>query len=159
MKKPLRYALWTVAGVLVVAQFFGPERTNPVSDPRLAFQAQMEVPTAVQEIVSRSCRDCHTNETRWPWYSYVAPVSWLVIHDVNHGRSHLNFSEWGRLQPDDAEDLLEEICEVAEKGEMPLRSYLLMHPEARLSSADVQALCSWSQSARGQLRGEREHEK
>lgn len=159
MKKPLRYALWTVAGVLVVAQFFGPERTNPVSDPRLALQAQMEVPVAVQEIVSRSCRDCHTNETRWPWYSYVAPVSWLVIHDVNHGRSHLNFSEWGRLQPDDAGDLLEEICEVAEKGEMPLRSYLSMHPEARLSSADVQALCRWSQAAREQLRGEREREK
>jgi hypothetical protein len=158
MKKPLRYVLFVVAGGLVLAQFFGPVRTNPASDPRLALQAQLEVPAAVQALVNRSCRDCHTNDTRWPWYSYLAPVSWLVIHDVNHGRSHLNFSEWGRLRPDDAEDLLEEICEVAEKGEMPLRTYLLLHPEARLRPADVDTLCRWSAAARRQLRQERERE-
>lgn len=159
MKKFLRYAALALALALLGAQFIRPARTNPASDPALSIYTQMEVPAQVRAILERSCRDCHTNDTRWPWYSHVAPASWLVVDDVNHARRHLNFSEWGRMSRSDARDALEEICEVAEKGEMPLPSYLLLHREARLSPADVETLCAWSEAARRQLRSAAEPER
>jgi hypothetical protein len=88
-----------------------------------------------EAIVRRACYDCHSNETGWPFYSRIAPVSWLVSYDVHGGRDEMNFSDLGRT-----DDLAEDIEEVLEKGEMPLPMYLIMHPEANLSSADKQAL-------------------
>ena len=82
-------------------------------------------------LVMRTCGDCHSNETRWPWYSHVAPVSWLVQHDVEEAREHLNFSEFDRPQRD-ADEAVEEI----EEGEMPLGKYLWLHPEARLDDQE-----------------------
>jgi len=82
-----------------------------------------------------ACGDCHSNETHWPWYSNVAPMSWLVYDHVAEGRSKLNVSEWG-LDEGEAD----EAAEVVQHGEMPLPSYLLLHPEARLETAQKQAL-------------------
>jgi len=82
-------------------------------------------------LVKRACYDCHSNETVWPWYSYVAPVSWLIYNDVMEGRSRLNFSEWNRPQR-----VAGEIVGMIQEGEMPPLQYLPMHPEARLSSAE-----------------------
>ncbi len=152
MKKLFRYTLVVVALALVGAQFIRPAKTNPVADPARSIHAQMSVPADVRAVLERSCRDCHSNDTRWPWYSNVAPVSWFVIDHVNHGRSHINFSDWARFSPSDADQALEEICEMVREGEMPLRSYLLMHRSARLSPADVDTLCRWSDVARAQLR-------
>lgn len=84
-----------------------------------------------RELFYRACADCHSNGTNWPWYSRVAPVSWLVIRDVEEGRSHLNVSEWNRPQKD-AHEAAEEVRE----GKMPLPIYLPAHPEARLSAAE-----------------------
>ena len=84
-----------------------------------------------RELFARSCADCHSNRTRWPWYSRVAPLSWLVASDVREAREHLNVSEWDRPQKD-ADEAAEEVRE----GEMPLRSYLVAHPEARLTDAE-----------------------
>src|SRR5687767_12229671 len=87
----------TALAVLVLAiQFVRPARTNPATDPAATLHAQTAVPPDVAAILERSCRDCHSNGTRWPWYSNVAPVSWWVIDHVNHGRSHFNFSEWAK---------------------------------------------------------------
>jgi hypothetical protein len=104
----------------------------------------MTVPADVAAILDRSCRDCHSNNTRWPWYSHVAPASWLLIDHVNHGRSHLNVSEWGRYDRPRRAELLKNSCELARKGAMPMPSYLLMHRAARLSPADVETLCAWA---------------
>jgi hypothetical protein len=111
-------------------------------NPDFAFAGNPPVVTNVQwdspqteAIVRRACYDCHSNETRWPWYSWIAPVSWLVSYDVHGGRDEMNFSDLGRTG-----DLAEDIEEVLEKGEMPLPMYLLMHPEARLSSAEKETL-------------------
>jgi mono/diheme cytochrome c family protein len=82
-------------------------------------------------LAQRACYDCHSNETKWPWYSNIAPVSWLVIHDTNEGRSKLNFSQWGQDRQE-----ADEAAEVVEKGEMPLPIYLPLHPEARLTSEE-----------------------
>ena len=84
-----------------------------------------------RELFFRVCRDCHSNETVWPWYSHVAPVSWLVAADVEEGREHLNVSEWAR--PEQHGD---EAAEMVREGEMPLWFYLPLHPDARLSSAE-----------------------
>jgi len=86
-------------------------------------------------LTARACYDCHSNEVRWPWYSNVAPVSWLVQKDVDEGRATLNFSEWGRGEQE-AEDSAEKV----QNGEMPPRSYLLLHPSAKLSPDERQAL-------------------
>ncbi|HTX91495.1 MAG TPA: heme-binding domain-containing protein [Anaerolineales bacterium] len=86
-------------------------------------------------LVKRACYDCHSNQTVWPWYSYVAPVSWLVYHDVMEGRSRLNFSEWNRPQLGAGE-----LAEIIQEGEMPPFQYLPMHPSARLSATEKQQL-------------------
>ena len=91
-----------------------------------------------RELAQRACFDCHSNETVWPWYSNVAPVSWLVQHDVDEGRQYLNFSNWGQSSEEGEES--EEMGETVLGGEMPLRNYLITHPEARLTDAERAAL-------------------
>ena len=144
MKPRLKYGLVTLIVVGAAIQFVRPSRTNPATDPQATLQARVQVPTPVAAILDRSCRDCHSNDTRWPWYTNVAPVSWWVIDHVNHGRSHFNYSEWATYPPDEAAKLLKGTCELAQKGEMPLPSYLPMHRGARLSPQDVAALCAWA---------------
>jgi hypothetical protein len=99
-------------------------------------------PEARGSRVSRACYNCHSNNTVWPWYSRIAPVSWLVADDVKGGRAHLNFSEWGRLGPDVAQRRLQDVCDEVQAGDMPLWQYRMMHPEAKLSAQDVKVLCS-----------------
>jgi len=105
----------------------------------------------VKTIVDRSCKDCHSNETRWPGYGYVAPMSWLLVRDVEEGRDHLNFSEWGTLDADAQRDSLIEICRRARRGEMPLKRYAWLHASARLTPDDVKALCDWTADMRRSL--------
>lgn len=99
-----------------------------------------------KELARRACFDCHSNETVWPWYSNIAPVSWLVQRDVDEGRTHLNFSEWGVAHAHEGHDHeghdAEDIQEVILNGEMPPANYLITHPEARLSEAEIQALAN-----------------
>ncbi|HEX4954602.1 MAG TPA: heme-binding domain-containing protein [Thermoanaerobaculia bacterium] len=97
-----------------------------------------------RDLFLRACGDCHSNQTRWPWYTHVAPLSWLVVRDVDEGRSHFNVSEWQQPQ-DDAEEAAQLLLE----GEMPLRSYLLAHPEARLPPQDKLALARGLQATFG----------
>lgn len=132
------------AAALLAAQFVGPSRSNPAADATLALEAGGTVPAPVHDVLRRACYDCHSNETRWPLYSRVAPVSWLVITDVNRGRGQLNFSRWRDYNAYDRADLLDEACRRTRAGEMPLRPYVWMHPEARLTEAEVSALCAWT---------------
>ena len=97
-----------------------------------------------RELAARACFDCHSNEVRWPWYSHVAPASWLVQHDVDEAREHLNFSEWDRPQKE-ADDAAEEV----EEGEMPLWYYLPAHPEAALSDGERRQLVAGLQATIG----------
>ncbi|HKY31551.1 MAG TPA: heme-binding domain-containing protein [Candidatus Polarisedimenticolia bacterium] len=141
--------------VLAVAfagiQFVRPDRSNPPEDPAATLGAVAPMSPAAREVFDRSCADCHSSRTRWPWYSHVAPVSWFVAEHVRHARSHLNVSEFARYEPDDAAHHVKEMCEMAEEGRMPLPSYLWIHRGARLGQADVRALCDWSEGARRAL--------
>ena len=144
-RKFFRVSLLIVLGFLVVAQLVPLDRSNPPSDPQQHFNAVMRPPAAVASALGRSCRDCHSNDTTWPWYSRVAPVSWLVLDDVKEGRQHVNFSEWGKLDARRSARKLETICEEVREGNMPMRKYTLLHPGAKLSPEDVQAICGWTE--------------
>jgi heme-binding protein len=136
-----------VIGVIFLAcQFVRPARTNPSSDPARSLFKMKPVPSHVAATLQRACRDCHSNDTEWPWYSNVAPISWFLIDHVNHGRSHFNYSEWSRYDAAESRRVLNEACRLTHEGEMPLWSYLLMHWNARLSKADSEAICTWTSS-------------
>lgn len=135
----------------VVSQFFGPAKTNPTSNPSQSVESRLQVTPPVAAILERSCNDCHSNKTRWPWYSNVAPVSWLVIGDVNEGRQNMNLSEWGRYTQRDVDGLLKQICREVKSGGMPLPIYKPLHPGAKLSPEDVKTLCDWTDAERNRI--------
>ncbi len=143
------------AGVLFLAaigiQFVPVERTNPRIDPAQTVERQVFVPATVKAVLDRSCKDCHSDETRWPWYAHVAPTSWLLTHHVARAREEVNFSEWGQYDPDSARDILIEICRQVKRGAMPIGQYTLIHRSARLSPQDVDALCAWTRDVRKAL--------
>ncbi len=127
------------AALFVVIQLVPVDRTNP------PVTARLETPPAVDAVLRRSCYDCHSNETTWPWYSYIAPVKFLVAQDVRRGRELINFSTWN----DDPEPIrvgnAELVWEEVEDGEMPMGVYTVMHPDAKLSDADKAVLREWSE--------------
>jgi hypothetical protein len=126
-----KWALIVVVGLVIAIQFvpYGRDHVNP----GVVVEPAWDSP-ATRELAVRACYDCHSNETVWPWYSNVAPVSWLVQQHVTEGREELNFSEWRRSQEGD------EAAETILEGSMPLRSYLLTHPSARLNAVELGAL-------------------
>jgi hypothetical protein len=146
----LRLLLVGLLGLFALAQLVPVSRTNP------PFEQEVEAPHAVRAVLERSCYDCHSHATRWPWYARVAPASWLLAYDVSEAREHLNFSTWNRYDADERQENLEEIEEVLEEGEMPPWFYLPLHPSARLSEADLATVRTWT-GASGQRRDEREH--
>jgi hypothetical protein len=133
--------------VLAVSQVFRPARTNPPVDPRQEMHSNVPVDAHVAATLARSCNDCHSNRTVWPWYSRVAPASWLVVSDVNRGRKALNFSEWSMYGASLQQKHLREMCKEVTEGEMPGFSYTLMHRDATLTKTEVAAVCSWTQSS------------
>ena len=140
----VRWVAYALAAVFVALQLvpYGRDHTNPPVTQDAPWTS-----AEARRIAVASCYDCHSNETNWRWYSHVAPVSWLVRDDVTEGREALNFSEWDRRQ-DESDDLVESVTD----GAMPPRSYLLMHPSARLSGAEKERFLA----ALAALAGERE---
>lgn len=129
---------------LIVMQFYRPERTNPASDPGASFEAVVKPPQEVTSSLKRACHDCHSNQTAWPWYSNIAPASWLIVSDVNEGRTHLNFSNWRQAGDEGEKPDVEDLCSEVREGKMPLPAYTLLHPQAKLSSQEVAGLCALS---------------
>jgi hypothetical protein len=123
---------------LVAAQLVSPERSNP------PIEEEVPAPAPVKAVLRESCYDCHSNETVWPWYSRVAPVSWLVAHDVNEGRAIVNYSAWNELAPETQAEMIHESWEHVEEGDMPPWSYLRLHRDARLSESDREILREWA---------------
>jgi hypothetical protein len=137
-----------LAGIsLIVIQLYRPERTNPRADPKQDIHATLAIDPQVDSILKRSCNDCHSNQTVWPWYSRVAPTSWLVVSDVNRGRVAVNFSEWSRYSTQQQRKHLGETCSEVSQGEMPATQYTIMHPSARLSASERTAFCQWAKTA------------
>jgi hypothetical protein len=130
-------ALAVLAALGGAAQLVPVQRTNP------PVVAALRAPADIDAVLKRCCADCHTNETHWPWYAYVAPMSWLVSHDVKVGRDNLDFSYWGQLPAGDQLQLAKAVVREISAGAMPLRKYQIIHTKARLTPAEVQRLREW----------------
>jgi hypothetical protein len=151
MHKVLKVAASVLFLLLGCVQFVRPERVNPPGAPGQSLAEHARLTPEAAAVLERSCMDCHSNRTDWPWYSNVAPASWFVTDHVNHGRRHLNFSRWGEYDRRRADSLLRDICRTAKSGFMPLGSYALVHRGARLAPADVETLCDWAGGERRRL--------
>ncbi|MBZ5522765.1 MAG: heme-binding domain-containing protein [Acidobacteriia bacterium] len=132
--------------LLGVIQVVRPARSNPPIDPKLEIRAVHTRSQPAMDILERSCNDCHSNHTVWPWYSNFAPVSWLVAHDVRQGRREMNLSQWGDYDQQKRQKLLGEMCAEVSEGGMPGTAYEWMHRRARLTNADVQAVCAFARA-------------
>ncbi len=145
--KKLKKIVLIALPLLIVASFvFSGERTNPKVEATVAWDSP-----ETKALFDRACADCHSHETRWPWYSYVAPVSWYVIHDVEEGREHFNVST---RDHGDADEAAEEV----EKGKMPLDEYVTLHSEAKLSDAEKATLIAGLKKTFGEKKHDEEHD-
>lgn len=144
MKKVLKWVLIVLVVLFAAAQFYRPNLSAQPPDESKSMKANTQMPPEVASILERSCNDCHSSKTQWPWYAQVAPVSWYLKNHVDEGRRELSMSEWGTYPQKKAVRKLGAMCEQVEKGEMPLKSYLLLHPSAKLSDADRKTLCDWT---------------
>jgi hypothetical protein len=138
-----RVLKWSAVGLCVgfiAIQLVPVNRTNP------PVEGNFRAPAEVVSVLRRACYDCHSNETVWPWYSRIAPISWVIAHDVREGRAALNFSTWDRLSAEKQAESIRENWEEVAEGKMPTWYYVALHPEARLSANDQSALRAWSGS-------------
>jgi hypothetical protein len=134
--------LFRLGRILVVAlvaiQFVPTQRTNP------PVESDVQTSGELKTILRRACYDCHSNETVWPWYSHIAPISFLIANDVKEGRRELNFSTWDQYDEQRKARKLKEIVEQIEENKMPQWYYILMHPEAKLSESDKEIILKWA---------------
>ena len=130
-------------GILI--QFIRPEK-NISSESINDISTVMDVPENVQEIIKTSCADCHSNTTKYPWYSEIAPVSWYLASHVNDGKKHLNFSEWASYNKNQKEHIIKDLKKELKSKEMPLNSYLWIHKEAVVSPEQYKILLDWVQT-------------
>jgi hypothetical protein len=135
--------IWGLPALLLLIQLFRIERDNPPVVSALDFRTVMEPPPDVQGILENACYDCHSHETRYPWYSQVAPFSWLLKNHIDEGREHLNFSTFGALSVPDRAEALDEMAEETEEGHMPPNNYVWLHAGAKLSREQLDRLIGW----------------
>jgi heme-binding protein len=143
--------LLALVGLVLAAQLLRPAKTNPPIDPQRELTAHTQMPPQVSDLLNRGCRDCHSYRTSWPWYSNVAPFSWIIADDVNQGRRHVNFSDWAQYDPKRADHKLDQICDEVKDGGMPLTSYKWMHSAARLTDHERAEICLWVGAERERL--------
>ena len=144
MKKKLKIFGYLLVVVFVLIQFY------PIDKPMVSIEnpndllQNNEVPENVALLLKSTCYDCHSNTSKFPWYSNIAPTKWLVYNHINEGRGELNFSEWNTLDKDDKADILDDISSVILEGEMPIKGYTILHSEANLSEVDREAIATWA---------------
>jgi len=133
------------AGGSLIHPFGAASRTNQA----ILNEAQIDPETL--GMIQRACQNCHSQNTEWPWYSHIAPVSWLLARDVQQARLHMNLSQWQYYSTDERLRLLSTIGSAVRNREMPPRRYLLVHPEGRLSDAERQQIYRWTRSERRRI--------
>ena len=151
IKKILKVVIIVVIAAFVVIQFFRIDKTNPPILEAETINAVTAVPPDIALIIGRSCNDCHTNNTVYPWYSNVQPTAWFLKSHIDDGKRHLNLSKFATYDDKKRKKKLEEICEQVETGEMPLPSYLWIHRDAVLSESEKKAICDWTKQAVSKL--------
>ena len=146
-KRQVLTRTFVIFGLVFAAMQFVPATVKPAGEAASTQPVHLTemIGPQVGRILDRSCKDCHTNDTQWPWYSHVAPISWFLSNHVKKGREKLDFSNWAQEGHSNHE--LAEVCDAVSDGSMPLRSYTLFHPSAKLSDQDVEVICRWAEDA------------
>ena len=144
VKKILKIVVIVLVVAFVVIQFFRPDFNNPPENQGETLEASTQVPPEVEAIISRSCIDCHSNRTTYPWYSHIAPSSWLLASDIREGRQELDISVWNTYDTRKKVRKLGAMCDQVSKGDMPLWQYRLIHWNARLREGEAKTLCDWT---------------
>ena len=145
-KKILKIALIVIAATFVAGQFIRPDFTNPPVNASETLWASTSVPDDVHRVLTRSCNDCHSNETTYPWYAKITPSNWFLADHIAEGRREMNLSVWNTYTTKKKMKKRDELCEQVEQKEMPLPSYLWLHGDAALSDDDRTLLCNWAKA-------------
>lgn len=148
MKKVLVILL--VAFILI--QFFPIDKNNPAPTPQMDFLTIKKTPETTAALIRNSCYDCHSNETKYPWYTNVQPFAWFLKSHIDDGRKELNFSTFATYEPKRQAHKLSEAAEQVQKGDMPLDSYVLIHSEAKLSAPQQQELIQYFKRVENDIR-------
>ena len=146
MKRPVRLIILILLAALVILQFFQPERNLGEVDSGADLVNYTGMPDSLASILRNSCYDCHSDRTEYPWYSYLAPISWYLESHIKKVKDQINFGEFGSFEKSRKIGTLGKICEVMEEGSMPLKSYLVIHRKARIGEEDLEAFCTWTES-------------
>jgi len=144
----IKLIIYTFIAILVVLFIVN---SIPVKMSNPPITSDIKTPNNVKNILRESCYDCHSNETIWYWYTEFAPISWLIARDVNEGRSYLNFSTWDKYSTTEKKELLAESIETIQEGEMPMKIYALMHPEAEINKDELNVLITWINKEYGKI--------
>lgn len=139
----MKKILVVILVAFIIIQFFPIDKTNPAPTPGMDFLKIKKTPPEVANIINTSCYDCHSNETKYPWYASIAPSSWFLKNHINEGRKHLNFSTFAVYEPKIQAHKLEECIEMVEKKEMPLESYYIGHQDAKLTDEQRKILIQY----------------
>lgn len=139
--------------VFIVIQFIQPEKNKSDVPGENDIRVHYSVPSNVLGVLKRACFDCHSNNTSYPWYSYIQPLGWWLDHHIEEGKEHLDFSEFNSYSPKKAAHKLEEVVEMVEDGEMPLESYTLIHKDAVLNKREKELIINWANELRATFKG------
>lgn len=144
MKRGIKLGVLLIIAILILLQFFQPEKNQGSTIPESDFIVVASVPDTLAKILITSCYDCHSNRTEYPWYNRISPVSWYLNKHVLEGKEGLNLSEFGNLSKAEKIGALSDLYDVLEAGTMPLQSYMLIHRDARMSQDEIDALLDWA---------------
>lgn len=153
MKKALKIVIVVLVVAFVAIQFYRPDRTTAPIVQAETLEASTQVPENVAATLKRSCNDCHSNQTVYPWYAEIAPASWLLANHIDEGRREVNFSVWNTYSAKKKIRKLDEICQQITDGEMPHYQYLWIHGNAKLSDDDKKMLCDWARTETAKING------
>lgn len=134
--------------ILVLMQFYRPDKNSTQGDHTIDFISETNPPTEVKTVLEQSCYDCHSDNTNYPWYNNVAPISFWLANHIKEGKGHLNFSKWNSYDAKKKDHKLEEVEEMVSEGEMPLNEYTWTHEKARLSEEQRKVIIEWAQKTR-----------
>ena len=145
MKSRRKKILLGLLGLLIVLQFIPIDRSVPEIQPSQDFLQIVNAPEGMANLIKNACYDCHSYESEYPWYAKIAPVSFLIKSHIKGGREEMNFSEWGTYSKEKTSTKLEECFKMVNDREMPMKSFVFMHPEAKMTDVQVTGLAQWFQ--------------
>ncbi|WP_111709504.1 heme-binding domain-containing protein [Lutibacter citreus] len=138
----MKKGILSIVVVFILIQLIRPNKNDSGNNIN-HISTVINVPENVQSILKKSCNDCHSNNTVYPWYSKIAPVSWYLASHVNDGKEHLNFSEWTAYNINQKKHIIKDLDEVLKSHEMPLKSYLIIHKDAKMNAEQFELLSNW----------------